>query len=208
MYRLYGDKGSGAAMVEAALAEIGEPYEFVRVDLSLNEQQAGDYRRLNSAKKIPALELEDGTLLTESAAILHYLGEQHAGAKLLPPPRTTARANTMRWLIYVVAEIYPLIEMRDYPGRFINGEKTQRLLQSRAIVRLRERWLIVEVAITGLPWLGAEGISVADLAIGCVSRWAIGREWRLQNCPKIEAINAAIVARPLAGPVWQRHFDL
>jgi GST-like protein len=205
IYQLHGDKGSGAAMIEAALAEIGEPYEFISVDLSKNAQLAPEYRALNPTGKIPALRLPEGEVLTESAAILIALAERHPEARLLPPP-SFARANALRWLVYVVAETYPMIEIRDFPARFVDGEVAGKALQERVIARLRQRWLMVEVAIAGQPWLLAEGFSIADLAIACVSRWSVGKEWRAANIPRIEAINAGIVARPRVGPVWQRHF--
>lgn len=205
-YQLYGDKGSGAAMVEAALAETGQPYEFVSIDLSKSAQLEAGYRTINPTGKLPALRDGEGCVLTESAAILIALANWHPQARLLPSAKSFARATAIRWLVYVVAEVYPMIEIRDYPARFVDGEKAGKALETRAIERVRERWVAVETAIAGEPWLLAEGFSVADLAIACVSRWAAGKEWRAENCPKIEALNAAVYGRPRAGPVWKRHF--
>jgi GST-like protein len=205
-YQLYGDKGSGAVMVEAALAEIGEPFEVVRVDLSQEGQRAPTYLAINPTGKIPALRDGQGRVLTESAAILLSLADWHPEARLLPAAGSFARAQAVRWLVYIVAEIYPMIEMRDYPARLVDGEAAGKALQSRVVERLRERWLGIESAIAGEPWLLPDGFSLADLAIGCVSRWAVGKEWRAQNCPKIERVNAALIERPRAGPVWKRHF--
>lgn len=206
-YRLYGDKSSGASMVEAALAEIGEPYDVVPIDLRSDAQRRADYLAVNPAGKIPALRDAKGRLLTESAAILIALAEWHPEARLLPPIGSFARAEAIRWLVHVNTEMYPMIEIRDYPARFVEGEAAGKALIARAIERLRERWLGVEKAIAGDPWLLGDGFSIADLAIGCVSRWAVGKDWRAENCPKIERLNAAIFARPRAGPVWKRHFD-
>jgi GST-like protein len=205
-YQLYGDKGSGAAMIEAALAEIGEPFEFVRVDLEQDAQRAPAFLAINPAGKIPALRDGQGRLLTESAAILLSLADWHPEARLLPAPRSFARAQAVRWLVHIVAEIYPLIELRDYPARLVDGEAAGKALQSRVIERLRERWLGVEGALAGTPWLLPDGFSLADIAIACVSRWAVGQEWRAANCPKIERLHAALIERPRAGPVWKRHF--
>jgi len=206
-YRLYGDKSSGASMVEAALAEIGEPFEVVPIELTKNTQRGAEYLALNPTGKIPALCDGRERLLTESAAILIALAEWHPEARLLPPPGSFARADAIRWLVHINTEMYPMIEIRDYPARFVEGEAAGKALAQRAIERLRERWLGVERAIAGAPWLLADGFSIADLAIGCVSRWAVGKDWRAENCPKIEALNAAIFARPRAGPVWKRHFN-
>jgi GST-like protein len=206
MYRLYSEQGSGAAMVEAALAEIGAPYEVVLIDIGKDEQRGAAYRKINPVGKIPTLILPSGAMMSESAAILITLAERHPDANLLPALQTDERAQALRWLIFVVSEIYPMIEISDYPGRFATGEKNEAAMRFRAQARARERWLLIEKAIAGSPWLLKGGFSIADLAIANVSRWTIGKDWRAANLPKVEAINAAILARPRAGAVWTRHF--
>ncbi|MBT8421594.1 MAG: glutathione S-transferase N-terminal domain-containing protein, partial [Gammaproteobacteria bacterium] len=69
-YRLYGDIGSGSAIVEMALAEIGAEVELHDVPLHDNAQKARKYAAVNPQCKLPSLVLEEGETLTESAAIL------------------------------------------------------------------------------------------------------------------------------------------
>ena len=206
MYKLFGTQGSGSAMVEAALAETGAAFEVVNIDLGSDEQRGDAYRRLNPTGKIPALVLPSGAVLAESAAMLIILAERHPEAKLLPPTGSDERALALRWLVSIVAEIYPMIEIRDYPKRFSIGEKGEETIKNIAQLRARERWDAIESAIAGTPWLLPSGFSVTDLAIANVSRWTIGKEWRIANLPRIEAINTAILVRPKAGKVWTRHF--
>lgn len=206
MYRLFGTKRSGSAMAEAALAETGAAYEVVAVDLGTDEQRGAAYRKLNPTGKIPSLVLPSGAVIAESAAILITLAERHPEAKLLPPLGSDERALALRWLVSIAAEIYPMIEIRDYPRRFAIGEKNEETVINIARNRARERWLAIESAIAGSPWLLPSGFSIADLAIANVSRWTIGKDWRIANLPKIEAIHAAILARPKAGKVWAHHF--
>ncbi|HXZ68551.1 MAG TPA: glutathione S-transferase family protein [Alphaproteobacteria bacterium] len=206
MYRLYGAKGSGSAMVEAALAETGAAYEVAAVGLGTDEQRGESYRELNPTRKIPALVLPSGAVIAESAAILITLAERHPESKLLPSMGSDERAQALRWLVSIVAEIYPMIEIRDYPKRFAIGEKNEETIINIARNRARERWLSIERAIAGSPWLLPTGFSIADLAIANVSRWTIGKDWRIANLSKIEAIHAGILARPKAGKVWASHF--
>ncbi|MGB0555321.1 MAG: hypothetical protein ACPGQV_22610 [Alphaproteobacteria bacterium] len=78
------------------------------------------------------------------------LDQRHPEAKLLPED-TAERAQVLRWLLFIATEIYPVVEMNDYPERFsATGESTAAL---REVVRSiwRERWLLVEREIAGDP---------------------------------------------------------
>lgn len=204
-YRLYGRKRSGAVMVELALAEIGVDYELVRTGLGKGAKESDPYLAVNPTGKLPALETPQGDVLTESAAILLTLAERHPAAGLLPSRRGPARAKAVRWTVFVAAEIYPMIEIVDYPERFAEAASAK-TLRERALARIRRRWLTVESAITGDPWLDASGPSTADLAIAVVSRWSAGKRWRRLNCPKIEAIVTGLARRAATRGVWESHF--
>jgi GST-like protein len=206
MYRLYSAKRSGGAMVEAALAEAGAEYEVVPVDLRADEQRREAHRKLNPAGKVPALVLPSGAVISESAAMLMTIADRFPAASLLPPSGSDARAQAIRWLVFVAAEIYPMVEIEDYPQRFATGELREAAIRFVAQNRARERWRAVEEVIAGDPWLLPDGFSIADLAIANVSRWIHDNDWRIASLPKIEAINAGIFARPKAGEAWKRNF--
>ncbi|MGD8771998.1 MAG: glutathione S-transferase family protein [Gammaproteobacteria bacterium] len=204
-YRLYGTRRSGAAMVELALAEAGVEYEFVRTGLGKGAKESDSYLAVNPTGKLPALETPEGEILTESAAILLTLADRYPGAGLLPRRGGPARARAIRWTVFVAAEIYPMIEIVDYPERFAE-KAAAKTLRERARARIRRRWLTVESNVRGNPWLDTRGPSTADLAIANVSRWSTGKRWRQDNCPGIEAIAAALSTRDSTRDVWQRHF--
>lgn len=204
-YSLYGAKRSGAAMVELALAEIGADYVFVKTGLGKGGKESDPFLAVNPTGKLPALQTPDGEILTESAAILLTLAARHPAAGLLSRRRGPARARAIRWTVFVAAEIYPMIEILDYPERFVTKAATK-TLKERALARIRRRWITVESAITGDPWLDRRGPSIADLAIANVSRWSIGKRWRQSNCQGIEAIAAALACRESTRGVWASHF--
>src|SRR5262245_43035617 len=149
-YILYGDRRSGAFSVECALAEADAPYEFRVVSLEKNEQKSPEFLAINPSGKMPALKLPTGEIVTESAGLLLTVADLHPQAKLLPPPGTPARAQCYRWLAFMASEIYPMIEIVDYPERFV--PEAPKDLKERATERYRERILIVERAIAG-QWL-------------------------------------------------------
>ena len=82
MYQLYGHQNSGAAAIEAALELCDIPYRFIDVELS--SEAAQTLEKLNRLKQIPTLQLPDGSVLTESAAILIHLGLTFPKSNLLP----------------------------------------------------------------------------------------------------------------------------
>jgi GST-like protein len=205
-YILYGEDGSGSAIIEMALRKLGLGYEVRNVDLSAGEQRSSEYARINPQRKIPALITPEGETLTESPAILLTLDERWPEAGLLPRAGTRERAQALRWLAFVAAEIYPIIEIHDYPERFARDPSAAAATREVAREICRSRWLVVEGAISGDPWLLQTGFSMVDVYIAVVSRWAVGHAWKRQRLPRVEAIAEAIAQRHDVGPVWRRHF--
>jgi len=201
-YVLYGDRRSGAFSVECALAEAEAPYEFKVISLEKNEQKSPEFLAINPSGKMPALKLPSGELVTESAGLLLTVADLHPQTKLLPPPGTPARAQCYRWLTFMASEIYPMIEIVDYPDRF--APHAPGALKAKAIDRARERMLIVEEAMAE-PWFLQTGFSIADIYAVMFSRW-MRKEWRQENLPKTRELARRVSARPKIAPVWAKHF--
>lgn len=202
---IYGDKGSGAFAAAAALAEAGAASEFREISLQSNEQRSPDFLAINPAGKIPALQLPEGELITETLAMLLVVAERYPEARLLPPAGTSARAQALRWLAFMASEIYPIVEIEDYPSRFAPEGAASDALREKAKERIRERLLILERAVAG-PWVLAEGFSACDIYAAMFSRWSAAHGWRDENIPKLCAIMRGLAARPALAPVWQKFF--
>lgn len=206
-YLVYGDKGSGAFSVEAALAEAGAPYEFHEISLEKDEQKSESFLAINPSGKIPALQLPEGGIVTESAALLLLIAERHPEAHLMPEMGTPERAEALRWLAFMASEIYPIVEIADYPERFFADHKAAAILGRSAKQRIRERLIILESAAKG-PWFLGEAFSVLDVYAVMFTRWREAREggWRDDYLPKICAIAGALADRPQIKPVYEKHF--
>jgi glutathione S-transferase len=207
-YTIFGDKGSGAFSAEAVLAEAGAPYEFHFVSLEKNEQRKPEFLAINPSGKMPALRLPEGEVITESSAILLTIADHFPNARLLPPPAAPARAQAYRWLAFMASEIYPMVEVSDYPERFAPAGDQAEALRQKARERIRERLLIVERFVAG-PWFLPSGFSILDIYASMFARWrgSIGREWLEEgHIPRIAAISAGVAARPAIAPIWSRHF--
>jgi glutathione S-transferase len=204
MYILYGDLGSGAFSAESALAEAGVAYRFELVSLEQGEQKQPHFLAINPSGKIPALRLPEGEIVTESAAILLTLADHFPPARLLPPAGSAARAQAYRWLAFMAAEIYPMVEVVDYPERFTKADGNA--LRETARGRVRERILIIERMTHG-PFLLESGFSILDIYAAMFTRWSIGAAWREANIPKLNALADAVSKRAAIAPIWARHFD-
>jgi glutathione S-transferase len=204
-YTIYGDKGSGAFAVEAALAEAGTPYTFKTISLAKDQQKGRAFLKINPSGKIPALKLPTGEIVTETAALLIAIAERHPRAKLLPPIGSAARADALRWIAFMASEIYPMVEIADYPDRFAPKGKQAEALREVVKDRIRERILIVQKNIHG-PWMLKSGFSAVDIYAAMFSRWSIGAEWRDAHLGKLTDLSRRLAKRPKIAPVWQKHF--
>lgn len=203
---LYGDRGSGSAPVEMAMAELGLTPELRAVPLASDAQLDPVYRRVNPMGRVPALVRPDGTVLTESMAILVALADMHPEAGLLPEPEDPARGVALRWMALLAGEFYPHVTRADYPERFSADPAHAPAIKARAREMGREIWRVLEQHAAPAPHVLGPRFSVADLYIAALSRWMGGAEWIPVHCPRIEALTRAVAARPRAGPVFARHF--
>lgn len=208
-YTIFGDLGSGAFSAEAALAEAGAPYDFHLVSLEKNEQKEPKFLAVNPSGKVPALKLPEGQVVTESAAILLTVADHFPNVRLLPPAADAARGQAYRWLAFMASEIYPMVEISDYPQRFVPEGEQAKALRQRVRERIRERLLIVERNIAG-PWMLPSGFSILDIYAAMFSGWrgSIGKQWLDgDNIPRIKTLARAISIRPKIAPIWARHFE-
>jgi glutathione S-transferase len=209
MFIIFGDKGSGAFSAEAALAEVGAPYEFRTISLERNEQRSPEFLAINPSGKMPALRLPEGLILTESLAILLTVADYFPNARLLPPQASPERGTAYRWLAFMADEIYPMVEISDYPERFAPQGEQSEALRQKARERIRDRLSIVERQVAG-PWFLPSGFSILDIYAAMFSRWrgSIGRDWPVDhNIPNLLALAKALSERPRIAPVWEGHFN-
>ncbi len=204
-YILYGDKGSGASAVEMALAEAGAEFTFKPILLEKNQQRSKAFLKINPSGKMPALQLPGGAIVTESASLLVTVAERHPRARLLPKIGSDDRAQALRWIAFMASEIYPMVEIVDYPDRFAPKGKQADALKEKARDRIRERLLTLQKEIAG-PWFLESGFSVVDLYAAMFSRWSIPREWRAKHLKPLLALSNRVSERPKITAVWQKHF--
>ena len=160
-------------------------YEVRDLDARNDEHRDAAYEAINPHRKMPTLEVEGGEVITESVAIALTLDERHPEARLLPPPGSKERAQALRWMLFLATEMYPLVEMIDYPERFATSAEGVEVVRERAVGILHERWRVLEGNVTGSPYCVASGFSATDLYITKFAVW-LEEAWRSENLPKID----------------------
>lgn len=132
--KLYGAPQSGSAAIEMALRAIGLPYEVVRAATWEPGPGLEALKCLNPLGQVPTLVLDDGTVVSESVAILLHLALAHPQAQLLPAG-ASERAVALRALVFIAANCYSAVSVSDYPERWT----TSRSAPARARVRQAAR---------------------------------------------------------------------
>ncbi len=159
---LYWRPGTAAMAPHAALAEIGIDYELVRIDREV-AQSDPEYLALNPLGVVPTLVDDDGDLvLTESAAIMLYLGDRFPQARLAPQKR----AEYYRWLVFLTNTVQTALLRAAYPERYGGGD-----VASCARSEALRSFDIVERALETREWLAADHRTGPDLFLFMLTRW-------------------------------------
>ncbi|WP_295645378.1 glutathione S-transferase [uncultured Methylibium sp.] len=208
-YTLYGSDGSGSAAVEVALDWTG--VRWARIDAASWEPGPGleALKGVNPLGQIPTLLLPDGSVMTESAAILIHLGLVHPRSGLLPAD-AAARARALRGLVYVAANCYAAIGVVDFPGRWLAGrprQATRDRLHQGSRERLHALWdAFADQFVGGDPFLGGAAPDALDLLAAVVSKWSGTRQHLATSRPAFSKLLKRVEAHPRVAPVLDRHW--
>jgi len=105
--KLYYSPGACSLSPHIALNEAGLAYDSESVDLASKKTKSGaDYRAINPKGAVPALQLDNGQVLTEGSAIVQYIADQKPATKLAPAAGSLERYRLQEWLNYVASEVH------------------------------------------------------------------------------------------------------
>jgi GST-like protein len=205
MYTLYSQPGWGSVLVETQLAFYGLAYAAEDVgDLFKSAEARERMAKVNPLMQTPALVLPDGTVMTESAAITLLLADIAASTALVPGPGEAERARFLRWLVFLVANIYPTFTYADVPDRFVPAESAK-AFRNNVDAYQQKLWGQIE-SEAGEPWFLGERFSALDIFIATMTRWRPQRAWFAANRPRLFAIATRADAHPALAAVWRRNY--
>jgi glutathione S-transferase len=158
-----------------------------------DQQRAGnaatDYKSVNPLGYVPALVLDDGSVLLEAAAIALYIADRDPAGKLAPPHGTIARARLQAWLNFLSSEMHkgglgPLF----YPTLDDQAKGVFR-------ERVRARFAFVDRHLSAHAYLLGEGYSIADVGLYAMTGWAPRVGFDINGYPNLVAHHARIAER-------------
>ena len=188
--KLYYIAQSCALASHIAASEAGIPLDVVEVDLASKKTAVGaDFLAINPKGYAPALELDDGQVLTESAAILQYLADLKPHARLAPPNGTLARVRLQEALNYIATELH-----RSYGPLF--NPATPAAIREERVANLRRHYGLLERQLASHTFLLGDEFSVADAYLYAITRWAEVVKLDLSDYPHLQAFQKSVGARP------------
>ncbi len=190
LYDFY-DSGNGYK-VRMMLHRLGLAFDYVEVDILKGESRTPEFLTMNPNGKIPVLVLDDGTVLTESNAILFYLAE---GSNWLPAERL-ARARVLEWMFFEQYSHEPAIAVARF---WVKHKAMDDALRARLAERIKlgEAALgVMERRLSDHGYLAGQRESVADLALYAYTHVAHEAGFDLMPYPGVRAWLARLAAAP------------
>lgn len=204
-YTLHGTPGWGSALVEAQLEWLQQPFDYVEVGNLFESEAAREaLKKVNPLAQVPTLVLPGGEVMTESAAITLHLADLAGGHELVPAAGEPERPAFLRWLVFLVANVYPTFTYADDPTRFVTDEAAAKAFREQVDAYARRLWSIVE-GQAGQPWFLGERFSALDLYITVMTRWRPGRAWFAENAPMLSMIAQRGDELPRVQATWQHN---
>ena len=162
-----------------ALAELGVEYVSKPIGPRTGETQTAEFRVLNPKEKVPVL-VDGDLVLTESAAIVTYLGDRFGG--LTPDTGTVERARYNEWLSYILMELdaHTLYVMRKHGDlKHLYGEAPAAMDAARAGFEKQLRW--ARPRVEGADCLVGEAFTGVDIVMTTCLDWAVSYGFKLDE---------------------------
>jgi glutathione S-transferase len=170
--------------------EAGIDLELVRVDTKTKTvEKEGDFWTVNPKGYVPALELDNGEILTEGPAIVQYLADRRPDVGLAPAPGTLARYRLQEMLSYITSEIH-----KTYSPLF--NPKVTAEVRAERIEYLKRRYAFIDRHLADHDYLVGDRFTAADAYLFVVTNWARSTKVDLSEFANLLAFQKRVAARP------------
>ena len=188
--KLYYSPGACSLAPHIVARESGWLLDLGRVDLASHRLADGaDYHHVNPRGQVPALELDDGSLLTEGTVIAQFLADRAQAREIMPAAGTLARYRVMQWQSFVGAELH-----KSYGPLF----KPALPDDARALflANLHEKYAWLDRHLSDQAYLTGEAFTAADAYLFTVTNWSRSVGLDLAGLARIQAFQQRVAARP------------
>ncbi|WP_417642353.1 glutathione transferase GstA [Enterobacter kobei] len=187
--KLFYKPGACSLAPHIILRETGKAFTLEAVDLMTKRLGDGsDYLAINPKGQVPALQLDDGTLITEAVVIMQYLADSVPQKNLLAASGELSRYKTLEWLNYIATELHkgftPLFRP-DTPDEY---KPTVRGL-------LEKKLSFVNGELASREFITGDHFTIADAYLYNVLRWARAIKLEMGSLSNIDAFMARVAAR-------------
>lgn len=188
--KLFYAPGACSLSPHIVLNELDLPYTVEKVDLKNHTTASGaDFYTINAKGYVPALQLDNGEVLTEGPAIVQYLADQKPQVDLLPPAGSLERARVQEWLNFIGTELHKTLGALFNPS--ISAEA-----KAKTIDTFGKRLGIVEKALQGKDFLTGKSFSVADAYLFTIVNWAPKLSIDISPWPTVAEFQKRVASRP------------
>lgn len=190
MMKLYCKPGACSLSPHIVALECGLDFTQVNVDLQKKVTEQGeDYWQINPKGQVPALQFDDGSILTEGVAIVQYLADLKPDRNLLAPTGSLTRYHTLEWLSFVSSELHKSFSPLFRPD-------TPEEYKTIARAQLEKKYQQVNEALQDKQWLLGLRFTVADVYLFVVTRWAKAIKLDLAGLDALDAWFNRVAERP------------
>jgi glutathione S-transferase len=188
--KLYYSPGACSLSPHIVLIEAGLPFTAVRVDTKTKKTATGaDYFAINSKGAVPALQLDDGRVLTEGPAIVQYLADLAPTSKLAPPAGTWERYQLAEILNYLTSEVH-----KTYGPLFNPASSAE--VKETALTNLGKKFDWLSGFLGDKQYLLGSTFTVADAYLFTLLNWTGFLKIDLGKWPVLAAFHARVAQRP------------
>lgn len=188
--KLFYKPGACSLASHITLRESGKDFSLIGVDLMHKRMENGDdFLKVNPKGQVPALLLDDNTLLTEGVAIMQCIADSVADRQLLAPVGTINRYRTLEWLNYIATELHKGFTPLFRPDTPEDYKPTARALLDKKLAYIDE-------SLANAQWISGSRFTIADAYLFTVLRWAFAVKLEMAGYKNIAAYMERVAARP------------
>ncbi|HTY93533.1 MAG TPA: glutathione transferase GstA [Steroidobacteraceae bacterium] len=187
--KLYYAPGACSMSPHIALQESGLKFSLEKLDFATRKVNGVDFSSINPKGYVPALQLDDGQVLTEGPAIIQYIADKVPERKLAPAAGSFERYRLMEWLNYITAELHKPI------GSLFNPTLPDTVKQG-TIQNIIRRFGYVDGVLAGKTYLMGDTYTVADGYLFWTISAAMHLKIDLSAFAALQQYHARVAARP------------
>lgn len=194
--KLYYATGTCSLSPHIVASEAGITLDLERVDIRKipHVTETGvEFATVNPNQYVPALRLDDGSLLTEGVAIVQFLADLKPDAGLAPPAGTSERYRLQSWLTFIATELHKMYSPWLFHPEY--GAQAQGVAREK----IAQRLTFVEAHLAGAgPFLLGERFTSADAYLFTIVGWSASTNIDLSAFPHLRSFMERVGARPAA----------